>query len=139
MVPLFLDIDGVCNTIFSEDYFTKFNMGNLKHLVNTINPKVVLSSDWRRSPQNLAIARSELLFYGITIFDTTPIKSFGFRKEEIREWLAGENWDKAIILDDMSAELVDPQMGKVFFLRTDNKLGLTEEDVDKVIGWFNGT
>lgn len=111
-------------------------MGNLKRLVETIDVKVVLSSDWRRSPQSLAIARSELLFYGITIFDTTPIKSFGFRNEEIKEWLSSESWDRAIILDDMSPQFVDPQMDKVFFLRTDDKLGLTEEDVDKVIGWF---
>lgn len=139
MVPLFLDVDGVCNTLFSEDYFTKFNMGNLKRLVETIDVKVVLSSDWRRSPQNLALARSNLLYYGITIFDTTPIKSFGFRNEEIKEWLSSESWDRAIILDDMSPQFVDPQMDKVFFLITDDKLGLTEEDVDKVIGWFHGT
>lgn len=136
---LFLDIDGVCNNTLKETYFDPFNVTNVKRLVDHFGATVVLSSDWRRSGNNMAIARSELLHFGITIFDITPIKKFGFRHEEIREWLNIEEWfnlkgwTQALILDDMKAEYVDPQMDNVTFFQTDYKLGLTEDDVDKII------
>ena len=108
-------------------------MVNLKVLVTLWPCKIVLSSDWRRSPTNMAVARSELLYLGLEIFDTT---SFGphinNRKNEIREWLSLDRWESALILDDMEAEHVDPQMESVLFYRTDYKFGLTEEDVDKL-------
>ena len=134
---LFLDIDGVCNNSLNEVWFDPFNMQNLKDLCGHLQgPRIVLSSDWRRSPKNLAVARSELLHIGLKIFDTTPIMSFGLRSEEIRLWLSNEQWDRAIILDDMSAENVDPKMDNVFFHRTNYKFGLTEECVDKIVAVF---
>lgn len=42
-------------------------------------------------------------------------------------------WNQALILDDMEAEHVDPQMKNALFYRTNYKFGLTEEDVDKIM------
>lgn len=139
---LFLDIDGVCNNTINETYFDSYNMANVKTLVDLLKARVVLSSDWRRNPQNMAVARSELLGIGLDIFDTTPIlnppMSFGFRSEEIRKWLSQEEWDRAVIIDDMPKEDVDPKIKSVLFYRTDYHFGLTEEDVDKIIRIYHG-
>lgn len=131
---IFLDIDGVCNNTMNETYFDSFNMANVKDLVEYYGAKVVLSSDWRRNPKNLAVARSELLAIGIKIFDTTPIMSFVFRNQEIKQWLEenADVWDQAIILDDMTDELVDPKLPNAYFFLIDYHFGLTEEDCDKI-------
>jgi hypothetical protein len=130
---LFLDIDGVLNNTLSEAWFCPYNMQNLKTLIDCWPCKIVLSSDWRRSPKNLAVARSELQHIGLRIFDVTRMSlHLDNRKYEIRDWLSLDKWDKALILDDMEAEHVDPELDNVLFYRTDYKFGLTEEDVDKL-------
>lgn len=134
---LFLDIDGVLNNAVDACEFSPYNMTNIKILINLLSTKfdavkIVLSSDWRRSPINLAKARAELHHIGIEIFDTTPITHTD-RRSEIRSWLNQECFDKAIILDDLDSEFVDPQMDEVLFFQTDFRLGLTETDIDEIV------
>lgn len=136
---LFLDVDGVLNntrSVFEDgEDFNPFNTKNLKVLCESLKPRIVISSDWRRSPKTLARVRSELMALSLSIFDTTQISKKMDRKDEIAEFLNEEVWDKAIILDDMDAEFCDPKMDAVLFHQTDAQLGLTEEDVDRILNW----
>jgi hypothetical protein len=43
-----------------------------------------------------------------------------------------EEWTKALFIDDTSKNECDPEMENVLFFRTNYKLGLTAEDVDKI-------
>lgn len=133
---LFLDIDGVCHNTISEEVFSPFNMNNLRMVCEHINPKIVLSSDWRRSTKHVSRARAEI---GVVwpIFDFTPIKlSLNHRKDEIRMWLSENTWHKALILDDMDAFECDPVMENVTFFQTDRTIGLSEDDVDAIVRMF---
>ena len=138
---LFLDVDGVLNNYLSEgEYFTEYNMSCLKQLCDFIDFKIVLSSDWRRSPKNKARVRSELKHIGLELFSYTPFDSYyGSRKDEIKEWLIGDDHYSGLILDDMSADECDPKLQNLLFYRTDYKLGLTEQDVDIILEKLNGS
>lgn len=129
---LFLDVDGVLNNAIIDSCFSSFNMKNLQHLVNSLSLNVVISSDWRRSGSNLALLRSELNYWNIEIFGTTIISN-GLRKNEIKHWLKTNSWSKALILDDLSNDEVNPDIQNCIFHQTDYNLGLTEQDVDTVI------
>lgn len=137
---IFLDIDGVCNNTISETWFDDYNMGNLRSLCDLLGgPKIVLSSDRRRTPQNLAEARANLLGIGLEIFDTTPCHSDPMnRDQEIAEWLAKNEHTACIILDDMESKYVDPELPNVFFFRTQHQFGLTEENVDFIMSYLKG-
>lgn len=139
-VYLFLDVDGVLNNYYSEgEYFVQYNMDCLKSLCDYIDFKIVLSSDWRRLPKNKARVRSELKHVGLELYSCTPTHTMGGnRKDEIKEWM--EEYDEAagLILDDMNADECDPKLPNLLFYRTDYKLGLTEQDVDIIIGKMNG-
>lgn len=126
---LFLDIDGVLNNTISEVHFDSFNMANLKRLVEVIQPKIVLSSDWRRSPKTKTTA-IETIGAIWPLSDFTPIKlSLHRREDEIAMWLSQNEWDRALIIDDTEC---DPKMENVLFHRTDYRFGLTEDDLDSI-------
>lgn len=135
---LFLDVDGVLNHYGSEEDFDSYNMSCLKQLCDFIDFKIVLSSDWRRSPKNKARVRSELKHIGLELFSYTPFGSYyGSRKDEIEEWLIGDDHYSGLILDDMNADECDPKLPNLLFYRTDYKLGLTEQDVDTILAEMN--
>ena len=136
---LFLDVDGVLNNYLSEgDYFTEYNMSCLRQLCEFIDFKIVLSSDWRRSPQNKARVRSELKHIGLELYSCTPTHTFGGnRKDEIKEWMEEDDEAAGLILDDMNADECDPRLPNLLFYRTDYKLGLTEQDVDTILAEMN--
>jgi hypothetical protein len=137
---LFLDVDGVLNNYYSEgEYFVPYNMNCLKQLCDFIDFKIVLSSDWRRSPKNKARVRSELKHIGLELYSYTPLYTTGGdRKDEIKEWLKEDDDFSGLILDDMSADECDPKLPNLLFYRTDYKLGLTEQDVDSILEKLNG-
>lgn len=130
---LFLDVDGVLNNTITDGYFSSFNMKNLQHLVNSLSLNVVISSDWRRSSSDLAVLTSELNYWKIEIFGTTNNHLNGLRKNEIKHWLRTNSWSKALILDDLSEDEVNPDIQNCIFHQTDYNLGLTEQDVNTVI------
>lgn len=136
---LFLDVDGVLNNYYSEgEYFVQYNMDCLKSLCDYIDFKIVLSSDWRRLPKNKNRVKHELKKLGLKLYSSTPTHTMGGnRKDEIQEWLAGDDLSFGLILDDMNADECDPKMPNLLFYRTDYKLGLTEQDVDIIIGKMN--
>lgn len=154
---LFLDIDGVLNTtsyamacqwkygrVADEDgaLFDSYAVDNLKHIVETIPIKIVISSSWRLN----GIERIKKLWQNRNmpgeIFDVTPtfddshntlVK--GKRGAEIEMWLR-ENPIKQgipytyVIVDDEDDFL--PSQAKHVVL-TEDETGLTEELAEKII------
>ncbi len=131
---LFLDVDGVLNNTLSATWFDGLNLLNLKNLCKLLgNPKIILSSDWRKNEDSIKKVRVALNTVDLILTDCTPILSdVRERSGEIALWLDGKTFSKAFILDDMPAEFVDPDIENVLFIKTDPMLGLTEDDVDLI-------
>jgi hypothetical protein len=170
MKIIFLDIDGVANSVaymatdayFAEcyavgvedplDYEVVIKAHHLhldpkviqllNKLVDDSGAKVVLSSTWRIR-YSLDEMNAMLKMRGATfeVTDKTPQIRFSrvFRGEEVRDYLKGlkEKPEAFVIIDDNDEF---PKFQKQF-VRTDEKVGLTQEHVDKalkILGIENG-
>jgi len=144
---LFLDIDGVLNSMNYFEYLYNNNLKErfpidpcakklLEDMVIQHDFEIVLSSTWRMNfnPDNsyhITTWADEKLscILGETIFnriiDVTPIMS-GKRGTEIQYWLDNNGNPDYIILDDDS-DMLDNQLA--YFVKTNNKCGLTAENV----------
>lgn len=143
MKVIFLDVDGVLNGGKTDGYSRKLigdvYFQRLKRLVDTTNAKVVLSSSWRigYDPESHAPSKTlhdKLKGMGVDLYGMTPlIKWFDgkTRGDEIREWLVKHpEVDHFVILDDDCdmAEYTETNL-----VKTDTKVGLQDDDVDKAI------
>ena len=143
---LFLDVDGVLN---SEEGWRRDNPSTYKYLTRECvdqlariiralpDVKVVLSSSWRLH-MSLAEFRGTLLTAGasIPLIGDTPLTrmSGGQRGEEIQAWIDGADQgvvERFVILDDDVFDMGETLMPHV--VRTDGKVGLTQEKADDVI------
>ncbi len=132
MKVIFLDIDGVLNTIntFKKRYeywqktniwtleIDEFRVKSLKEIVNKTNAKIVLSSSWRCfwSLENETLiplndkAReftNLLKKYNLDIYSITPYDKNRIRQKEINQWLNNHNdIESFVILDDESYDLM---------------------------------
>ena len=128
---IFLDVDGVLNTIDTfkvrkEEYIKsgiilpridEYRLLYLKEIVESTNAKIVLSSTWRKDfikVDDKLISNGkdayELLYmlskYNLEICDIiNPKKSY--KQDGIKEWLESHNVDNFIIIDDESYDLVN--------------------------------
>ena len=146
MKVIFLDVDGVLNndatltrtvywTVFVDDYLIE----RLKRLVEKTNAKIVLSSSWRVYRENEKFNKDfcqlveKLNEFGLHIDDYTPEFATDDRGEEIDAWLkANPNVKNFVILDDDKIKLHADH-----HVRTINRFGLTDKDVDKAIQMLN--
>jgi len=136
MKVIFLDIDGVLNTVetyervsceFEETGVKKieideFRVEYLRRIVEDTGAKIVLSSSLRGyfkrvgdclvpkyeyyAPEFLQIFEK----YGLSLYDVTPVLSgiYGSRQEEVKEWLLEhEEVDGFVILDDETTFLME--------------------------------
>lgn len=143
MKVLFLDIDGVCNSLA----YAQRNSMNLWHktdpeLVNLVRGiieatgcEVVLSSTWRLYPEALAVVKRDVC----QLLDCTPDMQDGAKRgivprgEEVEAWLAGHpEVSRYAILDDEG----DFLPGQPLF-QTTFATGLTPEIADAVILHLN--
>lgn len=133
MKVLFLDIDGVLNSLsssiafdgyphdFSQKGMAKFDMvavGLVRKLCEECDVSIVLSSTWRMySPVSDAASALNL-----PIFDKTPVLN-GIRGLEIKDWLDKhpEVTHYAILDDD--SDMLSEQ--KEFFVKTSFKDGMS--------------
>lgn len=151
---IFLDVDGVLN---NKQYYTKmhkkyggrffcqnmpFNprsLKNLRKLIDAVDGYVVITSSWRRNEACMAVLEARLTEYGIKIFDMTSINA-GRRGEEIKEWLK-DNYnivklnhkDTMLIIDDEKYDIVDCFDEDKYFVKTDERYGLTNRKVREAI------
>lgn len=154
---IFLDIDGVLNSVnFLKDKSRFERVNKLKEkikdeyiaiyladidpkkveLLNKITEstgaKIVVSSSWR----SYSGLQTVFTIAGIKepVYDQTPRLSGGHRGQEIQQWLDKHKCDKYVILDD-DQDFFDSQLP--YFVHTDWKVGLTENDVNKAVNILN--
>ncbi len=172
MKVIFLDIDGVLNT--SETFkkrhkeYLKTGIWNieiddhrvekLERIVEKTDAKIVLSSSWRYFgemkdgkfvPKNEKAEKliKKLEQYGLHIYDITPVDQYGYRANEINEWLKDKDVESFVILDDESSfliEFIGKELIKTSLIEDgeilknmDDCTGLCEEHVDLAISKLN--
>jgi hypothetical protein len=137
MIVLFLDIDGVLNQSDTKTRLDGWvgidprNVKILNRLVETINPVIILSSTWRYMT-GLKKTEDHLIEMGFVgkLSDATPGQDDKARGLEIQEWLDGHpDVKKFAIIDD------NPDMVHLmdYLVQTDPKIGVQDEDVDRLI------
>eukprot|EP00928_Gymnodinium_smaydae_P035737 TRINITY_DN25099_c0_g1_i1.p1 TRINITY_DN25099_c0_g1~~TRINITY_DN25099_c0_g1_i1.p1 ORF type:complete len:273 (+),score=34.29 TRINITY_DN25099_c0_g1_i1:47-820(+) len=138
---IFLDVDGVLNTIDGDDLFLPHCMQRLKDIVTGSSAMLVLSSSWREHKKEWQLLNDELAKFAIDpIVESTPVSrcgtetNFESRSDEILDWL---NWHprvrRFVALDD--SDLLDPH-GEAFgkhFVRTASDTGLTDANVSAAL------
>jgi len=135
---IFLDIDGVLNNTHTitntPDILDELCVIRLHKILKYTNARIVISSSWReRSDSHIKLLYETFSKCGINpnvVISKTPSLSGQSRGDEIREWLANnrnvKNW---IAIDDMKLDLEN-------FIQIDYNYGLTDNDVEKVVGFF---
>lgn len=134
MKVLFLDVDGVLNSLNSGGLYTlkKPCLKRLENIVKDTGCKIVLSSTWRKDAYALKRLKRVLAYRNIYIHDITP--DFAdvphlIRGDEIEEWLVRHltraEWHelKYAIVDDDS-DMLDKQLPH--FFQTDPQYGITD-------------
>lgn len=133
MKVLFLDIDGVLNSVRSciafggyphrvtGEHRTKFDEVSVRlisGIVEAAGAKVVLSSAWRNDKDWHEIGPS----LGIEIIDRTP-SLLGSRGEEIKDWLDRHPEVESYAIVDDDGDMLPEQ--RPFFVNTDAHDGLS--------------
>jgi len=161
---VFLDIDGVLNTKWwytqmdrntpKDKYgyaFDPRSVANLKKILDETGADIVISSSWK----SFGISELEEMWQerglpgkliGITPnsvsdemllnADLDHMELFSIRGMEIKEWLDkhGKNVSHYVIIDDMDNFLSSQQS---HFVQTDPEVGITNDDVKKVVHLLN--
>lgn len=136
MKVIFLDIDGVLNTIKTKQRWNGFIGMNpvavkrFNKLVEDTNAEVVLSSTWRRDKNWRKVMRRN----GLTMkfLDRTIFMPGKIRGLEIKHWLDRHEVEKYVILDDDTDMLPDQTLFKTSFYDD----GLTERISASVKQYF---
>ena len=161
---LFLDIDGVLNTGWwytqmdrttpKDKYgyaFDPRSVANLKKIVDETGADIVISSSWksfglseledmwqdRGLPGKLiGITSNSVSDEMLLNADLDHMEIFSIRGMEIKEWLDkhGKKVSHYVIIDDMDSFLSSQQS---HFVQTDPEVGITNEDVKKVVHLLN--
>jgi hypothetical protein len=144
---IFLDVDGVlnydyCPDLIPNDDGTKSKLLGISsmhvYLLNKIlketGAKIVLSSTWRLHDFTF----NYLGKVGIHEWETRLIgktSSMGERGDEIRAWIAENNFSgKYIVIDDMRYEGIPAAN----MCNTNPNIGLTEQNAIDIINFLNG-
>ena len=141
----FLDVDGVLNSsstteLSPEGYIGVDNdkIAILAKIVESLNMKIVLSSDWKLSfttkkDKDADYLKEKLQNYWLDIFDFTPDISARLRGLEISNWLDNHEVDKYIILDDNIFEFaIYPELSRHVIRTNEN-----ENDIFAANGVFD--
>lgn len=144
MNVIFLDIDGVLNDDFTNEFAPSGCLGVedthlavLQKIIELTSAKVVLSSDWRLDrddpPYNkdFKYLCNRLKQFNIELYDYTPLIDNGYyRGKEIAAWLSqNPEVEHYVIIDDWYQ--MDPV--RDHFVKTNYHLGLREEHVERVL------
>jgi len=139
---IFLDIDGVLNTDQSRDkdlLLDHEKVSLLREIVFRTNSSVVISSTWRYQV-DLKCLKFALQCLGcnmVDIWDMVPTQLKGKydnpnRGCYIKEWLDEHDYEKYVILDDLSEENFLESQYK-YLVRTDSNFGLVQASVEDAV------
>lgn len=146
---IFLDIDGVLN-VYCEGRdkfgctFHKHFEDNLKHIIDSTNAKIVISSTWRMSGLKTMQDMWKHRNLAGQVIDITPIIHDRIRGVEIQKWLDKNKVSNYVIIDD-DDDMLSSQMNN-YVKTSDNKdhidcvnigYGLTRICAEKAIKILN--
>lgn len=108
---IFLDIDGVLNTILTwgkrplNESIDPERVQRIKNLCDETGAKIVISSTWRKL---FSLEELKKMLDPLPVIDTTPSLNTGWRCDEIRFWLhtQPEIPLKFVIIDDDSTAAI---------------------------------
>lgn len=136
---IFLDIDGVMNSIPSWDWDGQIPIESSKvELLNNIldsvkNCGIVISSSWR-SWNSLQVFKIEFrkagFEYSDHIIGKTPERRDSNRSKEIKKWLEDKTYDSYLAIDDRTLSCINSH-------KTESSKGLTLSDAKKIIKYMN--
>ena len=159
MKIIFLDVDGVLNSDFTEETVNGWTFVDdksimlIKHIMDTTGAFVVLDSTWRqgyygttqKAPGDMSdwgeleyeALKERCEKYGVWFYGHTPWPETGNRGAEIKRWIDEntggdkEELESFVIIDD-----VDIRISNVFpanFVKTRGHLGITNHEVNRAI------
>jgi len=155
MKVLFLDIDGVLNSVGSFIYNNRLNLlgltdipthesfdpiacSNLQYVLEELpDVKVVISSTWRKYVPLHALQEMLKANHVLSerLIGVTPVMD-GYRGKEIEAYLNDHTEVTEFVIIDDDSDMI-PYMHRL--IQTDGKNGLTFTDAEKVIEYFGGT
>ncbi len=144
---LFLDIDGVLNnhhrmhTSKGTQFLCPIACGRLIEMVERVGVQIVLSSTWRKHPEDVEFLRCagildcahedwrtpHGLFNIIGSVGEEPIYSSAQRGDEIADWLKRHPEVETYAIVDDDSDFLPEQLP--YFVQTSNKLGLLQHHV----------
>lgn len=132
---IFLDVDGVLNSVESKLKLADSNFANLKILVDWFDADIVLSSTWRKIQRDYDIINKELTEkVGVSLSGKTGVDyEHWHRGKEILNFIKDHNEIKDYIVIDDDSYDINPYIKKYHFIHTNNFVGLTEDDVKSFI------
>ena len=143
MKVIFLDVDGVLNTIFTTRQVYGYTFVDtrkvlrLRDIVERTGAKLVLSSTWRITDLPIHqltydVLRAEFERVRCPLWiDATPYLPATKRWQEINAWLILHDVDDFIILDDWGEEEFRPMIGHL--VKCEPHKGLTKERAELAI------
>ena len=137
MKPIvFLDVDGVLNTVDSHD-FNRECIENLNMLIAATDAEIVVSSSWRIF-HDFEDLSAVLAGAGIEapIKDVTVVSNCHLccRGDEIQDWIHDGKIDNYVIIDD-STDMLYTQRNN--YVQIDPHVGLTADNVRTCIEILN--
>lgn len=134
MKILFLDVDGVLNSLFTGGRYAlkRSCLKRLQNIVEETGCKIVLSSTWRRNEYALKRLKRVLRYRNLEIFSTTPYLTdipHLCRGDEIHEWMIlnltiKEHEDIKYAIVDDDSDMLNYQLPH--FFQTDPQYGMTD-------------
>lgn len=129
---IFLDVDGVLNSVESKLKLDDKNFQCLKRLIDKYDSDIVLSSTWRKTQEDYDLINRELTEkVGVSLSGKTGIDYENrYRGKEILDFLKEHDEIKDyIVIDDDSCN-IKPYIHSCNFIHTNNMYGLRDVDVD---------
>lgn len=147
MKAIFLDIDGVL-CIKNPDTLEQSLLLRIKHIIDSTNAVVILSSDWRIRDDWFQSAKRQLKNVHIEIHDCTNVHPFSLegskmfpgqplRAGEILEHLQKHPEIECFaVIDDNDWAKIKGQ--EETFFQTQDEIGITNQDAERIIQHLNG-
>lgn len=152
MKVIFLDIDGVLNTIDTfkrrKKIYKKtrvliprldfYRIRYLKEIVKRTDAKIVITSSWRKYKSDMRELESIFELFNLKIYGVTIVDKNGIRGNEIIDFLNKHNVETFVILDDESCDLIGLEE---YLIKTKDywQAGLLKEHIDIAIDILNNS
>ena len=153
MKVIFLDIDGVLNTIntfkIRKDIYNKYGLvipridfyrvKFLKEIVDKTDAKIVISSTWRKYENDMKELKHVFSLFDLEVYDVTCIDISGKKGIEINDWLNKNEVDSFVIIDDETSDMLHLERYVVKTRGNFKATGLLEKHISEAINILNNS